>query len=114
MITCDVIAIGLHIGTYHFDRTSDYNEVNLGAYAECDHYTTGIYRNSLRKPSVYAGYTFDRVLGPVDVTVGAVSGYPRATLMPLVVPSIKFNSARLSLLLPTNKSGKGVHLSWEF
>lgn len=114
MITCTALAIGLHIGTYHFDRTRDYNEVNLGAYVECDHYTAGIYRNSLRKTSAYAGYTFDRVLGPVDVTVGAVSGYPRAALMPLLVPSVKLGSARLSLLLPIEKGGGGVHLSWEY
>jgi len=114
MIACTALAIGLHIGTYHFDRDRGYNEVNPGIYAECDHYTAGVYRNSLRKTSAYAGYTFERVLGPIDVTVGGVTGYPRAALMPLAVPSVKVGSARLSLLLPIEKGGGGVHLSWEF
>ena len=114
MLTCTALAIGMHIGTYHFDRSRGYNEVNPGAYVVCDRVTAGVYRNSLRKPSFYAGYTFERLLGPVDLTVGGVTGYPRAKLMPLLVPSVKLGHARLSLLLPIEKGGGGVHASWGF
>lgn len=114
MITCTALAIGLHIGTYHFDRDRGYNEVNPGIYAECDGWAAGAYYNSQRAVSVWGGKQFDRVLGPVDVTVGLVAGYSRAALLPLVVPSVKIGSARLSLLLPAEKGGGGVHLSWEF
>lgn len=114
MITCTALAIGLHIGTYHFDRTREYNEVNPGGYALCDDYVAGAYLNSESKLSVYAGKTFKNVVGPVDVTVGAVAGYSRSPVLPLVVPSVKLGSARLSLLLPLEKGGGGVHLSWEY
>lgn len=113
MLTCTALAIGLHIGTYHFDRSKDYNEFNPGVYALCDGWTAGAYHNSERRVSVYAGRTFD--VGPVDVTLGAVTGYSRAPLVPLVVPSYKIRGGpRVSLLLPLEKGGGGLHLSWEF
>lgn len=28
MICATALAIGLHLGTYHFDRSKEYNEVN--------------------------------------------------------------------------------------
>lgn len=113
MITCTALAIGLHIGTYHFDRSKDYNEFNPGIYAVCDGWTAGAYHNSERKVSVYAGRTFD--VGPIDVTLGAVAGYRRAPLVPMVVPSYKIKDGpRVSLLLPLEKGGGGLHLSWEF
>lgn len=115
MITCTALAIGLHIGTYHFDRSKDYNEFNPGIYAVCDGWTAGAYYNSERKASIYAGRTFERVLGPIDITLGAVAGYRRAPLAPMVVPSYKIDGGpRMSLLLPLEKGGGGLHLSWEF
>jgi hypothetical protein len=110
---CTALAIGLHLGTYHFDASKGYNDFNPGAYVVCDGWTSGAYRNSERKPSVYAGKTF--AFSGFDVTIGAVTGYRRAALTPMLVPSHKFeNGVRLSLLLPAEKGGGGVHLSWEF
>ena len=109
---CTALAIGLHLGTYHFDASKGYNDFNPGAYVVCDGWTAGAYRNSERKPSLYVGKTFRY---GVDITIGAVTGYKRAPLTPLLVPSYKLeNGARLSLLLPAEKGGGGVHLSWEF
>ena len=112
MLTCAALAIGVHLGTYHFDASKGYNDFNPGVYAICDGWTAGTYHNSERRQSFYAGRTFP--LGPLDVTIGAVTGYKSATLTPMLVPSHKFeNGARLGLLLPAEKGGGGVHLSWE-
>lgn len=115
MSICAALALGIHLGTYHFDRNRGYEEFNPGAYVRCDNITAGAYRNSEGKPSVYAGYTgrpFASI--PLDVTVGGVTGYRRSTVVPLLVPSVRIGDARLSLLLPLEKGGGGVHLSWEF
>ena len=111
-LTCVALAVGLHLGTYHFDRSRHLNEVNLGAYVACDDVGVGLYHNSLGRPSVWAGYQFH--VGPVDLTVGAVTGYRKAPILPLVVPSVRLGHFRLSLLLPIEKRGGGLHLSTEF
>lgn len=106
---------GAHVATYHFDRSAGYNEVNLGAYAMCDGYTAGIYHNSQRTTSAYVGYTV--ALGPVDVTLGAVTGYRRGTL-PMIVPSVKVGDHTRIAFLPPIPGEKhntgGVHLMLEF
>ena len=113
MIACTALAIGLHLGTYHFDRKAGFNNANPGIYANCDNIVAGVYYNSLRKPSVYAGYAFH--LGPVDVLVGAVSGYTANHLTPMVIPSYRFtNGVRINLIPKAVKHGGGVHLSYEF
>lgn len=112
MFCSSVIAIGLHIGTYHFDRTRDYQEVNPGIYARCEGVAAGVYFNSERKTSAWIGV--ERKTGPVDWTFGAVVGYTRSPVLPLVVPSYKVGTARISLLLPLEKGGGGLHISYEF
>lgn len=111
---CASLILGAHLATYHFDRARDYNEVNLGAYARCGQLVAGVYHNSDRGVSVWGGKQFDRVVGPVDVTVGLVAGYKRSPVLPLLVPSVRLGNVRLSLLLPLEKGGGGVHLSTEF
>lgn len=114
MSICAAIAIGMHLGTYHFDRERQYQEFNPGVYVVCDGWTAGAYRNSQNRNSAYIGKTFEHVLGPVDVTIGGVVGYTRAPVVPMLVPSIKIGHARASLLLPVEKGGGGIHVSWEF
>jgi hypothetical protein len=111
---CASLVLGLHLATYHFDRDRAYNEVNLGGYAQCESWAAGAYRNSERNVSVWGGKQFDQVVGPVDVTVGLVAGYKRAPVLPMLIPSLKAGNARLSLLLPLEKGGGGLHLSTEF
>lgn len=113
MFELAALTLGLHLGTYHFDRERGYEELNPGVYAVYDGWTAGAYRNSEHGTSVYAGYTFRRVLGtPVDVTAGVVR---YGAWGPLLVPSYKLPSGlRLSLLLPVEKRGGGIHASWEF
>lgn len=118
MICATAIAIGLHLGTYHFDRSKEYNEVNLGIYAMCDGYTAGYYRNSYHRDSFYAGYTWEK--GPFALTAGAVTGYRRGIkvggeyIAPMVMPSVKLGHVRLTVVPPVGRVDGGVHFSVEF
>lgn len=109
---CLSLILGLHLATYHFDRTHDFNEANFGGYVECEQVVGGAYYNSYRRVSPYLAYRWS--FGPVDVVTGAVGGYEHP-IMPLVVPSIRlWDHWRVSLLPPVKQSEKGgVHLSWE-
>jgi hypothetical protein len=77
--------IGLHIASHHAPA-KNYNNSNPGIYYRSDEgWTVGGYRNSLRKTSVYAGYTWK--FGVLDVTTAGVTGYFNK-VQPLLVPSI--------------------------
>lgn len=107
-MTCAALILGLHLATAHV-RT-DLNNYNPGVYARCDAYVAGAYYNSVRRTTVYAGYVFP--VGPVDVMVGAATGY--GALRPILVPSVRFGPMRLHLLLPSSATARGgVHLSIE-
>lgn len=83
--------IGLHIASHHAPA-KNYNNSNPGIYYRgAEGWTAGIYRNSLRKTSVYAGYTWK--FGVLDVTTAGVTGYFN-TVQPLLVPSISLFTYR--------------------
>jgi len=107
------VTIGVNLGTLHFDP--GYENFNPGIYVTVDNVSGGVYRNSFGDVSVHVGYVFRGLFGsPIDLLVGAVTGYPRASVLPLLLPSIKVGGFRFSLLLPVDKSSGGVHLSYEF
>jgi hypothetical protein len=77
--------IGLHVGSQHIPA-KNYNNSNPGIYYRHDEgWTAGVYRNSLRNNSVYAGYTWK--FGMLDVTTAGVTGYFHK-VQPLLVPSL--------------------------
>ena len=79
--------IGLHIGSHHFP-SRDFSNFNPGAYVRLDNgLTAGGFYNSERRASFYGGYTVE--WGIASVTVGAITGYRRANVMPLVIPSLR-------------------------
>lgn len=109
--TKDSMTFGMHLGSIH-DR-GDYNNVNPGLYVRSGGWTGGIYRNSLRKTSIYGGYTFDYdtpslpLVKTLSLTVGVVSGYPNtikgSKLSLMLAPSAKIplteeTSLRLTVL----------------
>lgn len=113
--------VGLHLGSYH--TSGNWNNFNPGVYVYHNGWTAGTYYNSERSQSAYAGYTFEGALvGPFSygLTVGAITGYARARVLPMVVPSVSFHateraSARLSFIPPFEKNGAAVfHLSVEY
>jgi len=77
--------IGFHLASKHIPAKR-YNNTNPGIYYRTDDdWTAGIYRNSLRRTSAYAGYTFE--YGRFGVTAGGVTGYDHA-VQPLFVPTV--------------------------
>lgn len=67
---------GLHLASVHLPARPDQNNVNPGFYLKTeDGLTVGIYRNTLRRTSVYAGLTAEA--GPFALTLGVTSGYQK-------------------------------------
>lgn len=108
--------VGVHMGSIHF--SGSYNDVNPGLYVNHDGYTAGVYYNSERHVSAYAGYTVGT--GPIDWTLGAITGYDRAKVLPLIAPSVKINftdsvGGRLVLLPnPFKPKESALHFTLEF
>ena len=105
--------LGLHIGSKHFPA-QQYNNANPGAYYIHDNgATVGTYYNSERRQSVYAGWTWDS--GPWRLQVGAITGYERSAVLPMVVPSVALGYGfRLTVLPKVERNGSSVvHLMWE-
>lgn len=105
--------LGLHIGSLHFPA-QQYNNFNPGAYYIHDNgATVGTYYNSERRQSVYAGWTWDS--GPWRLQVGAITGYERAKVLPVVMPSVALGHGfRLVVLPKVERNGSSViHLMWE-
>jgi hypothetical protein len=70
------ITVGLHLASVHVPAKDGQNNTNAGFYLRsAAGLTAGVYENTLRRTSLYAGKSF--ALGPVDVVVGIVSGYQR-------------------------------------
>ena len=105
--------LGLHIGSQHFPA-QQYNNANPGAYYIHDNgATVGTYYNSERRQSVYAGWTWDS--GPWRLQVGAITGYERSAVLPMIVPSVALGYGfRLTVLPKVERNGSSViHLMYE-
>lgn len=110
---CASLVLGIHLATYHFNREEKYQNFNPGVSIECNNYQFGSYYNSHKKTSVYGAYNIKRLVGPIDLSLGLVTGY-KMPLTPLVVPSVKLGDVRISLLIPTSMNSGGLHFSKEF
>jgi hypothetical protein len=77
--------LGFHLFSQHLPA-ADYNNINPGIYYRlAEGPVAGIYRNSVRRASIYAGYTWQ--YGRFDLTTGAVTGYTNSVQL-LLVPSM--------------------------
>lgn len=77
--------IGFHLFSQHIPA-ANYNNLNPGIYYRlAEGPVAGIYRNSVRRTSVYAGYTWQ--YNRFDLTAGFATGYTRGA-QPLLVPSM--------------------------
>ena len=105
--------LGFHIGSQHFPA-KQYNNFNPGVYyIHSSSATIGTYYNSERRQSVYAGWTWD--YGPWRLQAGAITGYRRAAVLPLIAPSVSLGyGLRLTVLPKAERRGSAVvHLTWE-
>lgn len=113
---------GAHLVSVHGGGRGEpargWNNVNPGMYLRWHNgLTVGAFHNSEWRTSAYAGWTFSDSADRFSVTAGLVTGYQRAAVMPLLVPSVRIGlnnntSARLSLLAPP-KGAPAIHLSVE-
>lgn len=103
--------IGLHLMSLHAQPGME--TVTPGVYAryEPTGATLGLLRNSEGRASVYAGLTLQRA--PLAVTLGAVTGYQRASVLPLVVPSVRFDGGLRLSVIPNPFGAWALHLSAE-
>jgi hypothetical protein len=116
--------VGIHLGTKH--SASGFNNTNPGVYAHWSNgATVGVYYNSERATSFYAGYLWQTA--PITsleikggLMVGAVTGYQAYKLTPLLVPSLSASipasqwRARLTYVPKFEKGGAHAgHLSIE-
>lgn len=108
--------IGLHLASVH--SMPDYNNSNTGIYyRESTGFTAGAYYNSQWRQSAYMGIT--RQIGPVDVSLLAITGYREADVMPAVIPSYAFAigggvALRTSLILNPGDGPHALHFSLEY
>jgi hypothetical protein len=80
--------LGAHMATAHFG--ADLKAETPGLYARHSNgATAGFYRNSYGQWSTYAAWSWQTPGKTLALTVGAVTGYPAARVMPLVVPSAR-------------------------
>lgn len=102
-------ALGLHLATLHTNNNNRQG-INPGAWAMCDGWTAGAYRNSRDEPTAYAGFT--RKVGPIDITAGIATGYGKP--MPLVIPSVALGSVRIAVFPSYRSRSGGIHAMWQF
>lgn len=120
------LTVGAHLASWHSEP--GYNDRNPGLYARtAEGWTAGAYCNSeSRSPlfptapacrvSAYAGRTWGRAIAPglsADLTAGLITGYERAGVLPMVVPSLRIGTADLALRLaaiPRIDPKRGSHV----
>lgn len=118
------LILGLHLATAHFGAPAgaELTGANPGIYLRTGAgLTAGHYRNSHGRPSTYAGWTWATADGRWSLTAGAVTGYPRARVSPLLAPSLRLPlpgdsglAARITYLpKPHSHGAHGLHLSME-
>ena len=115
--------VGLHLASVH--SAPGFNNSNPGIYLRTrGGWTAGVYRNSEWRTSTYAGWTAStEVAGPVraELTMGLITGYRVAPVLPLLAPSLRVGgdtgpALRLTVLPKVHaKQGASVaHLSTEW
>lgn len=109
----DATTVGIHAVSLHGSRA--YETVTPGLYVRTDSgVTLGVLRNSHGRMGTYVAQTWER--RGWALTVGGITGYERAAVVPLVVPSYRFDSGLRVAVLPNpwERRGSAIHFSWEW
>lgn len=120
MVSVQAQTAGLHVASVH--EAEGMNNVNPGVYfRSAGGWTGGVYRNSIRRTSVYAGFTWstsDWHGLSAAVTAGGVTGYQGAVTV-LLVPSVAYTgelgAVRIGMVPrpPTRGGQAALHLMLE-
>lgn len=112
--------VGIHTISGH--TNGGMNNVNPGLYVRLgNNVTFGTFRNSNRRQSAYLGYTAEYRWRDVSVglTIGGITGYRAAPVMPMVVPSVAYHFGKHAVRVgivpkpPVHGSSAAVHLMFE-
>lgn len=129
---------GVHLVSHHFgsgksghwsEPAYKFNNNNYGVYGVYDGWTAGVFYNSERRTSFYAGYTWETQQWhklSAAVTLGAITGYrDGARPYPMVIPSVAWEHGLLgsgstlrAMVMPkaAENGATAIHLSheWKF
>lgn len=110
--------VGFHVGSVHFPAR-DFNNFNPGIYYRTDsNWQAGVLYNSERHVSFYGAKILQR--GRFALALGAITGYERAKVVPLVAPSFaviespEFTARILYLPKVESTGAHALHLVVEF
>lgn len=105
MLAAGVLALDIHGTSVHLNAEVQYNEQNPGigvtSYEGRRFYTTGVYRNSHNKESIYVGAGIQK--GAFGILAGLASGYP-AGIVPILSPRLSIGPLNIYYIPPV--SGK--------
>lgn len=115
MICSKIVAVGLHLASWH--SVEGYNNVNGGLYVrnECG-IQAGVYYNSERKISTYATYTLENDSQPFFAVAGIIAGYKNRNFTPMAGVGIKIRNWRVLYVPKFAKYNDThlLHLTYEF
>lgn len=114
-----ILAIGIHLGTYHSNIDEGYhpNNFNPGMYVETvDNSVLGAYFNSDRKSTIYIGKTLHKE--NFSLMYGLATGY-KYDVVPAIIPSYTISlskEARMRMwwIPKVDSAAEGVHFSIEW
>jgi hypothetical protein len=114
MLTLCCIALGMHIGTFHFERSRGYREINPGLYLRADRWQAGFYSNSHGKFSAYSTYAY-ALTERIEAHAGLATGY-NSTVVPVLVFTYRLDSGlRIGLIPSSPKGGSGgIHFAYQW
>ncbi|MDT8998343.1 hypothetical protein RQP53_03525 [Paucibacter sp. APW11] len=105
------LVIGIQLLSLHAGG-GDLRTLTPGAYVQLESgATAGVYLNSHGRRSVFAGWTLEQ--GRWALTVGGVSGYPKAPAIPMLVPSYRLDSGLRIGIVPNPFGASVLHFSYE-
>jgi hypothetical protein len=67
--------VGVHLASRHVPQQEGQNNANTGLYVRYNNFQIGGYRNTLKRDTIYAGYTLKA--GQFDLMLALASGYNR-------------------------------------
>ncbi|MEK0324083.1 MAG: hypothetical protein QQN63_00110 [Nitrosopumilus sp.] len=124
MICSQIIAVGLHLASWHSsgyvdinEKYSEYNNLNVGAYVRTScNIQVGVYYNSIGRVTVYGAYVLDSDNHPFFAYAGAATGYNKNSVVPLGGVGVKVSNFRITYTPAISKynSPHLIHMTYEF
>lgn len=113
----DIAAIGIHAASVHAPKLDYQNNDNWGFYIKTNAgLTLGAFHNTYSRPSFYGAYQW-KAWGPVDLALGAATGYAACSICPMAAAIItlgKVDKASAKLIVSRGTDAFVANLTFEF